>query len=53
MVHGELENEEIALDAAFKADLFENRDDADGAIAEEADENDIKQFSEWKCCHEV
>ena len=53
MVSGELENEDIALDAAFQADLFESRDDADSAIADEADENDIKQFNEWGCCYEV
>lgn len=53
VVCGELEDADVAIDAALEAELFNYEEDAYYATAEEADENDIKQFTEWKCCHEV
>lgn len=53
MVCGELEDEDEAIDAAFDEDLFESADDANYATAEEADENDIKHFTEGGYCYEI
>lgn len=53
LVHGDFDSDEQAIDNAFEAGLFNDKADADCAIAEEADDNDIKQFTDWGCCYEL
>ena len=46
MVHGEIDDDCEAIEAASKANLFNDEEDADYAVAEEASEYDIKHFAE-------
>ena len=46
MVHGEIDDYYEAIEAASKANLFNDEEDADYATAEEASEYDIKHFTE-------
>ena len=42
-----------AIDIALDAGLFDNDGDWKIAVAEEADDNTIKHFKEWKLIHEL
>lgn len=53
VVHTSAKSIEEAIDIAADAKLFDSNDDARGAFGEEADEDTIKHFTEWKLVHEL
>lgn len=53
MVHGEIDTEEQAINAALDNDLFQDVEDADYAFAEEADGYTIEHFNNLDAINEL
>ena len=53
VVHCGAKTADEAIDIACDADVFENYDDWKIATAEEADDDTIKHFTEWKLIQEL
>lgn len=53
LVHCGAQTAEEAIDIALDADLFDSYDDWKISTAEEADDDTIKHFNEWKLTHEL
>ena len=55
MIHGEIDREEDAIDAAVENELFDAEEDAEYAFAEEMDanSNDVKYFVKHNMVIEV
>ena len=53
LVHGNIKHEDDAIQQALDNGLFYDEEDAEQAVAEVADEDDIVHFEECGCSFEV
>jgi hypothetical protein len=53
IIYCDAEDEHKAIGMALKSNLFNDTDDANYAVAEEADEIAIKVYETCKCCFDV